>query len=138
MTPNSDPVIVAARRTAVGTRGRGLAGMTVDQLAAPVIRASILDGFDALGGARPLGDVVLGNCMGPGGNPARVAALAAGVDQGVPGMTIDRQCGSGLAAILEASTALRAGDDRLRVAGGAESASTAPVPTVDRISVRTA
>jgi acetyl-CoA C-acetyltransferase len=132
-TPAGDPVIVAARRTPVGTRGRGLANVTVERLAAPVIRASIRDGFDVLGGARPLGDVVLGNCMGPGGNPARVAALAAGLDASVPGMTIDRQCGSGLAAILEAATAIRAGDDRLRVAGGAESASTAPVRTIDGV-----
>jgi acetyl-CoA C-acetyltransferase len=68
--------------------------------------------------------------MGPGGNPARVAALAAGLDISVPGMTIDRQCGSGLAAVLEAATAIRAGDARLRLAGGVESASTAPVRSI--------
>lgn len=79
------PVVVAARRTPIAPRGRGLRSLTVDQLAAPVLRASLVDGFEALGGPHALGDVVLGNCMGPGGNPARVAALAAGFDVSVPG-----------------------------------------------------
>jgi acetyl-CoA C-acetyltransferase len=64
--------------------------------------------------------------MGPGGNTARVASLAAGLDVTVPGMTIDRQCGSGLAAILVAAEQIQAGDRAMRLAGGAESASTAP------------
>lgn len=130
----ADPVIVAARRTPIGTRGRSLRSVTVEQLAAPVIRALVDDGADALGGRRPVADVVLGNCMGPGGNPARVAALAAELGSGVPGMTVDRQCGSGLAAIVEAATAIRAGDERMRVAGGVESASTAPVRSIDGVA----
>ncbi|HEY8319066.1 MAG TPA: hypothetical protein VIG76_09555, partial [Amnibacterium sp.] len=93
----SEAVIVAARRTPIGTRGRGLATLTVDQLAAPVLRANLEDGMAALGkvalgdgtlgnavlgdgtlgdgslGDVVLGDVVLGNCMGPGGNSARVS-----------------------------------------------------------------
>jgi len=77
---------------------------------------------------------VLGNCMGPGGNPARVAALGAGLGFAVPGLTVDRQCGSGLAAIIEAATAIAAGDARPRIAGGVESASTAPVRSVDGIA----
>jgi acetyl-CoA C-acetyltransferase len=127
-------VVVAARRTPIAPRGRGLHSFTVDQLAAPVLRASLVDGFEALGGPRALGDVVLGNCMGPGGNPARVAALAAGLDPSVPGLTIDRQCGGGLAAVIEAATAIRAGDDRPRLAGGVESASTAPVRSIDGLA----
>ncbi|GAB3574113.1 thiolase family protein [Leifsonia lichenia] len=136
------PVIVAARRTPIATRGRGLAGVTVDRLAAPVLRAVVRDGMDAVPGTRatsgarasiPVADVVLGNCMGPGGNPARVAALLAGLGQEVPGVTVDRQCGSGLAAIVDAATAIRAGDDRARIAGGVESASTAPIRSVDGV-----
>ncbi|MFJ8896085.1 thiolase family protein [Leifsonia sp. NPDC102414] len=130
------PVIVAARRTPIATRGRGLAGVTVDRLAAPVLRALLRDGMDAMPAARastPIADVVLGNCMGPGGNPARVAALLAGLGQEVPGATVDRQCGSGLAAIIDAATAIRAGDERARIAGGVESASTAPVRSVDGV-----
>ncbi|GGO02143.1 acetyl-CoA acetyltransferase [Microbispora rosea subsp. aerata] len=75
----------------------------------------------------PVDDVVLGNCTGPGGNLARVCALAAGMGHEVPGVTVDRQCGSGLAAILLAAQTVRCGDADLVVAGGVESASTAPL-----------
>jgi acetyl-CoA C-acetyltransferase len=123
-------VIVAARRTPIGTRGRALAALRVHDLAAPVIRATLLDA-SAAGVSPDVGDVLLGNCMGPGGNPARIAALAAGLGAEVPGGTVDRQCGSGLAAIIDAAAAIRAGDGRLRIAGGVESSSTAPVRSVD-------
>lgn len=128
--PENDPVVIAARRSPIATRGRGLALLTVDQLAAPVLRAALEDARTVLERAEPVVDVVLGNCMGPGGNTARVAALGAGFGHSVPGLTIDRQCGSGLAAIIEASRAIRAGEEGLRLAGGAESASTAPVRSV--------
>ncbi|HIY23014.1 MAG TPA: hypothetical protein H9837_01710, partial [Candidatus Brachybacterium merdigallinarum] len=83
-------IIIAARRTPIGTRSRSLAELTVEQLAAPVLRATLSDAATALEGtatsadAAPdtpleIADVVLGNCLGPGGNPARVAALAAGL-----------------------------------------------------------
>ncbi|MGW4930952.1 thiolase family protein [Agromyces sp. NPDC004153] len=117
------PVIVAARRTAIGTAGRGFAAHTVDALAAPVL-AEVARAVAPAG--LPIDDVVLGNCMGPGGDVARVAALRAGLGQDVPGVTVDRQCGSGLDAVLQAASRVRAGDARLVLAGGAESASTAP------------
>lgn len=121
------PVIVAARRTPIGTAGQRLHAVPVDELAAGALRAAHNDAATAVG-AIPLADVVLGNCMGPGGNTARVASLASGLGEGVPGMTIDRQCGSGLAAILTAADSLVADSagPRMRLAGGAESASTAP------------
>ncbi|HEY8458198.1 MAG TPA: thiolase family protein [Actinopolymorphaceae bacterium] len=72
-------------------------------------------------------DVILGNCMGPGGNIARVSALAAGLDPAVPGLTVDRQCGSGLEAITIAAALVRAGRGAFYLAGGVESASTAPI-----------
>ncbi len=122
---SGDPVIVAARRTPIGTAGKALRDLTVADLAAPVLRAVLADAADA-GGARPVADVVLGNCMGPGGNVARVAALAAGLGTGVPGLTVDRQCGSGLEAINLAAAWVRAGAGGLYLAGGVESASTAP------------
>lgn len=122
--PSSEqPVIVAARRTPIGTAGHAFKSLTVDQLAAPVIAAVAGE----LGTS--VDDVVLGNCMGPGGNVARVSALAAELGHGVPGLTVDRQCGSGLAAILVAGQAVRAGEMAAVVAGGAESASTAPSRT---------
>jgi len=128
--PNT-PVVVAARRTPIAVKGGALARLTAAELATPVIRACLDDAGPAFG---PVGDVVLGNCMGPGGNIARVAALAAGLDVAVPGMTIDRQCGSGLAAIITAADAIRAGDGRLRVAGGVESCSTAPTRIADGVA----
>ncbi|WP_138945994.1 thiolase family protein [Plantibacter sp. M259] len=128
------PRIVAARRTPIATRGRALAALTVEQLAVPVVRAVHDDATHVLGLPPVVADVVLGNCMGPGGNPARVAALGAGLGFTVPGLTVDRQCGSGLAAIIEASTAISAGDHRPRIAGGVESASTAPTRSVDGVA----
>jgi acetyl-CoA C-acetyltransferase len=128
------PVIVAARRTPVGTAGRSLAGLDVTGLAAPVLRAlcSDLQALGADAGSHPglddgpaVDEVVLGNCMGPGGDPARVAALAAGLGTSVPGLTVDRQCGSGLEAVSLAAR-LVVGGARLVLAGGVESASTAP------------
>jgi len=117
------PVIVAARRTAIGTAGRSFASLTVDELAAPVL-AAVAHAVAPAGIA--VDDVVLGNCMGPGGDLARVAALRAGLGDEVPGVTVDRQCGSGLDAVMQAASRVRAGDADLVVAGGAESASTAP------------
>jgi len=118
---SADPVIVAARRTALAVRGRGLARADVARLGGAVVAAAVADA-----GAPPIADVLFGNCAGPGGNVGRLAALAAGLGVQVPGGTVDRQCGSGLAAIMDAADAVRL-DRRPRVAGGAESASTAPV-----------
>ncbi|MGN6611378.1 MAG: thiolase family protein [Angustibacter sp.] len=118
------PVVVAARRTPVGTTGRSLAAYDVTALTAPVLQALVADVSPAAD-APPVDEVVLGNCMGPGGDPARVAALAAGLGVDVPGVTVDRQCGSGLEAIAQAATRVAAAGG-LVLAGGGESASTAP------------
>jgi acetyl-CoA C-acetyltransferase len=125
MTVSNDrtPVVIAARRTPIGTAGRALARVDVVGLLVPVLRALV----DDLGPAAPaVDDVVIGNCRGPGGNPARVAALAAGLGTAVPGVTVDRQCGSGQEAVHQAATAVLAGAADVVLAGGAESASTAP------------
>lgn len=116
-------VIVAARRTPIGTAARSLATRTVDELAAVVLAETAR--LVAPSGLA-VDDVILGNCMGPGGDLARIAALRAGLGHEVPGVTVDRQCGSGLDAVLQAASRVRAGDARLVLAGGAESASTAP------------
>lgn len=117
------PVVVAARRSPIGTAGHALAEVDLVGLLAPVLRALVDDlGPDAPG----VDEVVIGNCWGPGGNPARVAALAAGLGTGVPAVTVDRQCGSGQEAVHQAATAVLAGTVDLVLAGGAESASTAP------------
>ena len=113
------PVIVAARRTPIGTAGHGLAAVTAAGLAAPVLAAVAEDV------GREPAEVVLGNCMGPGGDVARVATLTAGLPDRVPALTVDRQCASGLAAI-EVGARLVTDDHWPVVAGGVESASTAP------------
>jgi acetyl-CoA C-acetyltransferase len=114
------PVIVEALRTPIGTAGRALAAYTADDLAARVLAPL------ASAARAPVEQVILGNCMGPGGNLARVAALRGGLDEGVPALTVDRQCASGLAAVSTASALVRAGDADVVLAGGVESASTAP------------
>ncbi len=114
------PVIVAARRTAIGSAGHAFATVDAATLAAPVIT-------DVAREVATLGtpdEVVLGNCMGPGGDVARVATIASLGDE-VPALTVDRQCGSGLAALEVAAGFMHAGAD-LVLAGGVESASTAP------------
>ncbi|WP_349310825.1 thiolase family protein [Microbacterium sp. MM2322] len=126
-----DPVIIAARRSHIGTRGRALAGATAGELAAPVVRQTLRDARRVATAEIEMADVLLGNCMGPGGNLGRIAALGAGLGFSVPGGTVDRQCGSGLAAIADAAAAIRAGDERARIAGGVESASTAPTRSTD-------
>lgn len=116
------PVIVAAARTAIGTAGRSLSTVTAERLAGPVLaevtRRAGLDPAE-------VGDVVLGNCMGPGGDVARSAALRAGLPEHVPALTVDRQCASGLAAVDVAVRMVATGSPAV-LAGGVESASTAP------------
>lgn len=123
--PDATPVVVAARRTWVGTAGHGHRALTEVDLAAAALRAT-LDDARAHGVDGDVADVVLGCCTGPGGDVARVAALAAGAGVGVPGLTVDRQCASGLAAVLVAAQQVRAGEAALVLAGGTESATRSP------------
>ena len=120
MTAADAPVIVAALRTPIGTAGMALRDVAAADLAAPVL-AALAAAFPT----SPATDVILGNCLGPGGDVARVASLAAGLPVEVPALTVDRQCGSGLAAVDIAAAMLRARPG-LVLAGGVESASTAP------------
>jgi acetyl-CoA C-acetyltransferase len=123
MTTFDKPVIVAARRTPIGRVGGSLRHLSVDGLAAPVLNALVADGGIA---AEEIDDVILGNAAGPSGNPARLSALAAGFPIAVPGLTVDRQCGSGLEAINLAARLIEASAGDVYIAGGVESASTAP------------
>ena len=116
------PVIVAARRSAIGRGGGQFRSVTADRLAAPAIRAVLADA-----GLRPheVDAVILGNAL-EGGNMARVASLAADLPAGVPALTLDRQCTAGLDAVVEACARVAAGRAEVVVAGGLESVSTAP------------
>ncbi len=116
-------VIVAARRTAVGKIGGIFRDIPPEELAATVIRG-ILDEFPVR--AEEIDEVILGNAVGPGGNLARLSALEAGLPVNVPGVTVDRQCGSGLEAIIMAARLIQAGAGDIYLAGGVESTSLAP------------
>lgn len=122
--PGREVFIVAARRTAVAPRGGAFAGIEAHALAAAPIRAVL-----AATGAAPdaIDGVILGNALYGGGNPARVAALAAGLAETMPAATIDTQCCAGLDAILAAAAEIRAGEAELIIAGGVESFSRSPL-----------
>ncbi|WP_227471353.1 thiolase family protein [Paenarthrobacter sp. YJN-5] len=117
------PVIIAALRTPVCRANGALKKLRAADLLAPVLSALMEQT-----GAEPadVDDVMMGNAVGGGGNVARFAALQAGLPVSVPGITVDRQCGSGLDAIALASRLVAAGGDPLYLAGGVESVSTAP------------
>jgi acetyl-CoA acyltransferase len=129
------PVIAAAKRTVFG-RNRGslsnirpddLLGETLEQLlaAAPALDPSRID------------DVIMGDANGAGEdnrNVARMGALLAGLPTTVPGVTLNRLCGSGAEAMVQAARAVRSGDMDIVIAGGVESMSRAPyvLPKPDR------
>ncbi|WP_305289664.1 thiolase family protein [Paracoccus wurundjeri] len=116
--------IVAARRSAVLPRGGGFRSLEMHELAATVMQAALRDA-----GLEPerVGEVILGNALGAGGNPARIAALAAGLPEKVAGLTIDRQCCAGLDAILLGDAMICAGLHDIVIAGGVESYSRRPL-----------
>ncbi|MGH8478108.1 MAG: acetyl-CoA C-acetyltransferase [Gammaproteobacteria bacterium] len=121
----SDVVIVAAGRTAIGSFGGSLSTIPAATLGAKVI-ANLLSRT----GIPPeaVDDVILGQVLtaGVGMNPARQAAIGAGLPHAVPCMTINKVCGSGLKAVALAAQAVRAGDAEIAVAGGQENMSLAP------------
>ncbi len=114
--------IVAARRTAVAPRGGAFRAVEAHDLAVPVLRACLDDAGVA---ANPVDYVILGNALSGGGNVARLAALAAGLSEHVPALTIDTQCCSGLDAIQLATRMVESGAAQLVLAGGVESFSRA-------------
>ena len=124
LPPDRQPVIIAALRTPVSRTNGALRKLRAHELLAPVLRG-LLAGVGVEPGA--VADVVIGNAVGGGGNVARLALLEAGMPASVPGITVDRQCGSGLDAIVLASRLVAAGGGPLFLAGGVESTSTAPL-----------
>lgn len=120
-----DVVIVAAKRTAVGSFGGGLSSLRADQLGSAVIKALLEESGVA---ADQVNEVVLGQVLtaGCGQNPARQSSINAGIPASVPAMTINKVCGSGLKAVHMAVQAIRCGDAELMIAGGQESMSQAP------------
>ncbi|MCA9671034.1 MAG: acetyl-CoA C-acyltransferase [Myxococcales bacterium] len=124
---SNDVYIYNALRTAVGGHGGSLATVRPDDLAAVPIRA-LLERTEGLDPAA-VDDVIYGCANGAGEdnrNVARMAALLAGLPVEVPGMTVNRLCGSGLQAVACAAQAIRAGEGERFIAGGVESMTRAP------------
>lgn len=118
-----EAVIVSAVRTAIGRQGGALASIPAHVFGAAVIKEALCR---AKVTADMVDDVILGNVLSGGGNIARLTALQTGLFPGMPGLTVDRQCGSGINAINLAAQAIWAGDGEIFVAGGVESMSRAP------------
>ena len=120
-----DVVIVAATRTAIGTFQGSLAEIPAPELGALVIRRLLEQ--TRLDPAQ-VDEVILGQVLtaGAGQNPARQAALKAGLPHEVPALTLNKVCGSGLKALHLAAQAIRCGDAEVVIAGGMENMSQAP------------
>lgn len=117
--------IVSAVRTAVGTFQGSLKDVPAVDLGALVIKEAL----DRAGvKSEQVDEIIMGNVLqaGLGQNPARQAALKAGVPEEIPSITINKVCGSGLKAVALASQAIKAGEAEIIVAGGMENMSLAP------------
>lgn len=120
-----DVVIVAAGRTAVGTFGGSLSKIPASDLGATVIKG-LVEKIDL--DPSKVDEVIMGQVLtaGCGQNPARQATLNGGLPIGVPALTINKVCGSGLKAIQMATQAIRCGDADIIIAGGQENMSSSP------------
>lgn len=118
-------VIVAATRTAIGSFGGQFANIPAHELGATVIRALLEQ--TAIDPAS-VDEVILGQVLtaGCGQNPARQAAIHAGLPHSVPALTLNKVCGSELKALHLAAQAIRCGDAEIMIAGGQESMSLSP------------
>ena len=118
-------VIVAAKRTAIGKFGGTLINSPATELGAKVIEALLAET-----NLQPdqISEVIMGHVLtaGVGQNPARQAAIAAGLPVETPALTINKVCGSGLEAVCLAAQAIRCGDAEIVIAGGQENMSLAP------------
>jgi acetyl-CoA C-acetyltransferase len=120
-----EAVIVSAVRTAIGNFGGTLAGFSSTDLGAFVIKEALKRANIE---PEQVDEVIMGNVLqgGLGQNPARQAAIKAGLPVEVPAITINKVCGSGLKAVNLAAQAILAGDADILVVGGMESMSNAP------------
>jgi acetyl-CoA C-acetyltransferase len=120
-----DTVIVAGARTPIGRFAGGLAAIPAPELGGYAIKAAL-----ERAGIAPdvVDEVIMGNVLqaGEGQAPARQAALKGGLPNSVGALTINKVCGSGLKAVMLASSMIRAGDGDVFVAGGMENMSSAP------------
>ena len=120
-----DVIIASACRTPIGKIQGQLAGFSATELGALAVREAV-----RRAGIEPdaVEEVVMGNVLsaGLGQNPARQAAIGAGIPPSVGAFTVNKVCGSGLKAVMLGAQAIRAGDADVVVCGGMESMSNAP------------
>ena len=124
-TDQTTPVIVSAVRTPVGKFLGGLAALPAPRLGALVIKEAVRRaGVDAAA----VDEVIMGNVLqgGVGQAPARQAAIHAGLPGTIPSLTVNKVCGSGLKAVVQAYQSIALGEIDVAVAGGMESMSNAP------------
>jgi acetyl-CoA C-acetyltransferase len=130
VSASSDIVVCEPLRTAIGRYGGSLRTVGAAELGSQLLSALVeRSGVDV----EQINDVVLGHSYPTSDAPAigRVVALDAGLPVTVPGMQLDRRCGSGLQAVLTAAQSIRAGEHAVVVAGGVESMSNVPHFTTD-------
>jgi acetyl-CoA C-acetyltransferase len=125
MANANDIVIVDAVRTAVGNFSGGLSSLTAAQLGAEVIKSLLVRNKIA---AADVNELIMGQVLtaATGQNPARQAAIHAGLANESTAMTINQVCGSGLRAVAEGMKSIRNGDATIVIAGGQESMSLSP------------
>lgn len=119
------PVILAARRTPIGKFLGTLSRVPAPQLGAYVAKAL----FDDVPGAKArIDECIMGNVLqaGVGQNPARQVGLLAGLPETLNAVTVNKVCGSGLQAVMQAAQTIRCGDNRVVLAGGIENMDLAP------------
>ena len=121
----SEVYITSATRTAVGTLGKSLKNVKADDLGAAVISESI-----NLSNIKPaeVDEVIFGQVLtgGSGQNPARQAAIKAGVPKETPSYVVNQVCGSGIRSVASAFQSIKSGDTKIVIAGGQENMSLAP------------
>lgn len=121
----TEVVIVAAGRTAIGKFGGSLA-----KVSAPELGAHVIKGLLAKTGVSgdQISEVIMGQVLtaGSGQNPARQSVIKSGLPEGVPGLTINKVCGSGLKAVMLGAQAIQCGDADIVIAGGQENMSASP------------
>ena len=125
MSASTTPVILAAKRTPIGRFFGGLAKVPSPVLGAYAIGAI----FAEHAGIKAAVDEVIMGCVlqaGVGQNPARQAALKAGLPETISAQTVNKVCGSGLQAVMNAAQSIKAGDNQLVIAGGLENMTAAP------------
>jgi acetyl-CoA C-acetyltransferase len=121
----ADAFLLSAARTPIGKYLGAFADVSAPELGAVAVREAL---SRARASAAPVDEVIMGNVLqaGLGQNPARQAALKAGLPDTIAAYTVNKVCGSGLKAVMLAAQAIRAGDAELIVAGGMENMSRAP------------